>query len=589
MLVNILKISFKQWCKENNKENLLQEWNYEKNTCTPENVVSLYKKVWWICGQGHEWEATIYDRNRGKGCRYCINQKIQQGKNDLATTHPKLAKEWHPTKNGALKPTDVCAGSGKKVWWQCEEGHEWQAIIVSRRNNRGCAVCSNKKVLIGHNDFATAFPELAKEWHPTENGDVKPTDVTYISNKIVWWKCSKCGYNFTATPKERQYGRTCPHCENKSNVSLMRKRGIHRQHNNLSSQNRNFETLYPELAKEWHPTKNGDLKPSDFKCKSDKKIWWQCKEGHEWQATIQGRIRHKTCPYCSPSGTSKKEQIVLFYLKKYFNIEVNHRIKLGVWETDILIPKLKIVIEYDGSFWHKNKMERDRRKNAYLKNLGYKVYRIREKPLFELFDTSIDFLYNSRDDKDFARVIKEVIQSIDKNISNIEIDIENDCTAINSFCTKTIKEASLLITHPEIAKQWHPTKNGTLQPNNITFGCKGKIWWQCEKGHEWSSSPNNRTNGVKNSSCPFCSNHKVLIGFNDFATTHPDIAKKWHPTKNIDKRPTDFIAGSSKKIWWICGDCGYVWERCISSMVKNASCPQCSSRHKTTNVDLQFS
>ncbi len=63
------------------------------------------------------------------------------GFNDLATKYPALAKEWNMQKNGKLLPSNVTAGSGKKVWWKCENGHEWQSKIVARVYGSGCPIC----------------------------------------------------------------------------------------------------------------------------------------------------------------------------------------------------------------------------------------------------------------------------------------------------------------------------------------------------------------------------------------------------------------------------------------------------------------
>ena len=49
---------------------------------------------------------------------------------NLSTKHPNLAEEWHPDRNGDLKPTDFTPGSDEKVWWLCEKGHEWEATIL---------------------------------------------------------------------------------------------------------------------------------------------------------------------------------------------------------------------------------------------------------------------------------------------------------------------------------------------------------------------------------------------------------------------------------------------------------------------------
>ena len=113
-----------------------------------EFVVGAAKKVWWQCSKDsrHEWEARIVDRHKGNGCPVCNGKKVIEGVNDLKTFYPKVASEWHPTKNGNLKPINVTPGSRKKVWWQCSKNpnHEWPAFISNRcktKNATGCPHC----------------------------------------------------------------------------------------------------------------------------------------------------------------------------------------------------------------------------------------------------------------------------------------------------------------------------------------------------------------------------------------------------------------------------------------------------------------
>lgn len=141
------------------------------------------------------------------------SSKPEQGQS-LADLYPKIAKEWHPDKNGDLKPTDVTAHSHTKVWWKCSKGHEWEAKVQNRVANRtGCPYCSGNKVIIGENDLQTLYPDIAKEWHPTLNGDLKPTDVKPGSGKRVWWECSVCSHEWQATIANRTYNHSgCPEC-----------------------------------------------------------------------------------------------------------------------------------------------------------------------------------------------------------------------------------------------------------------------------------------------------------------------------------------------------------------------------------------
>ena len=171
---------------------LSAQWDQEKNfDLTPQMVTAgNSRKVWWRCEKGHSWQATIASRTSGCGCPVCANRKILPGFNDLATTHPALAAEWHPTKNGNLTPSQVVSGSHQTVWWRCSLGHEWRAEIVNRtRGTNGCPYCGNKKVLAGFNDLASIEPEIAAEWHPTLNGALTPEMVTAGSNRKVWWLC----------------------------------------------------------------------------------------------------------------------------------------------------------------------------------------------------------------------------------------------------------------------------------------------------------------------------------------------------------------------------------------------------------------
>lgn len=131
------------------------EWNYEKNYPLRPNMVTAQsgQVVWWKCEHGHEWEAEIKNRHHGRGCPICGNKQVLLGFNDLATTHPDIAAEWHPTKNNGLLATEVTAGAGAAIWWKCSYGHEWKTTIFHRLHGTGCPVCSS--------DLRVSFPEKA--------------------------------------------------------------------------------------------------------------------------------------------------------------------------------------------------------------------------------------------------------------------------------------------------------------------------------------------------------------------------------------------------------------------------------------------
>lgn len=267
------------------------EWNYEKNgDLRPEHfTANSNKKVWWKCQNGHEWQATIINRNSGRKCPYCSGKMVLKGYNDLQTVNPTLAKEWNYEKNNGLKPEDVMPNSSNKVWWRCQNGHEWQATISHRNNGRGCPYCVGQKVLKGYNNLHTINPTLAKEWNYEKNNELTPADVTSNSNKKVWWKCNK-GHEWQAIIASRNKGAGCPYCAGKK---------VLKGYNDL-------ETLNSTLAKEWNYEKNNGLKPEDVLPNSGQKVWWKCSQGHEWQAVIQNRTNGRGCPYCYKEKRKKK-------------------------------------------------------------------------------------------------------------------------------------------------------------------------------------------------------------------------------------------------------------------------------------------
>ena len=172
---------------------LKTEWDKIKNhPIKIENVTEQSnKKFWWTCSvdSNHKWLASLNNRYKGKGCPYCANRKVSKT-NNLKYKFPEIANEWHPNKNGNLKPDDFVFGSTKKVWWLCKKDpmHAWETQIRYRVQGKGCPFCANIK----HdklNSLQYKFPEIANEWHPNKNGNLKPEDFAKSSNKKVWWVC----------------------------------------------------------------------------------------------------------------------------------------------------------------------------------------------------------------------------------------------------------------------------------------------------------------------------------------------------------------------------------------------------------------
>ena len=676
---------------ESRYPDVAKEWNYARNSdVVPTDITwGSNKKFWWRCVKcNHEWQARVSDRTRDhNGCPACGNRKLVSGINDLATKYPEIAKEWHPTKNGDLKPENIKYISKDKVWWVCAKGHEYkQAVNLKTLRGAGCPICSSHRVLAKFNDLATKYPEIAKEWHPTKNGDLKPADVLSKSKQIVWWLCSQ-GHDYEqAIDKRTTRKQGCPYCSN------------HKAWQGLND----FETKYPELAKEWHPTKNGDLKPSDVTYGSGKRVWWKCPVSHEYKAVIRDRgIGQTGCSICNKrKASSFPEQAILYYIKKLYPDAVNKYkdIFKNTMELDVYIPELKVAIEYDGANWHKTEDEHKReiKKYKFCKEHQIHLIRIKEKNGVKWADTYDEVYYikpvKRNNLAELEKIINYVLNSITASIDlliedwqistspqgtdsvfkykpfklfhhGIDVNLERDKLEILNYLSKienslsdlrpdvaakwnyekngnltpdmftvssdervwwkcpdcshewqssigsmtregrigcaicaqkhrgqsftkgvVARVGSLAETMPELAKEWHPTKNGDLAPYDITSGRFKPAWWKCSKcGYEWLSSPNNRKKGV---GCPCCSGRVANIGINDLETIFPDVAKKWNYEKNGDLKPNQFLPGSSKKVWWKCDKCGAEWQRVINSEVEHNLCPFC---HDATSQVFMFS
>ena len=265
-----------------------------------------------------------------------------------------LLSQWDGPGNAPLTPATVSYGSRRKVWWQCDHGHRWQAAVYTRTGGEsGCPYCAGKRPWPGFNDLASQYPDLAAQWHPTRNGDLTPDQVLCGSNRRVWWQCPQ-GHQWSAIVKSRTEGAGCPYCAS---------RQVSAGFNDLAAR-------FPHLAQEWHPEKNGRLTPRDVVPGSRRKVWWVCALGHRWQAAVSARAGGSDCPYCA----------------------------------------------------------------------GRKVL-----------------------------------------------------AGFNDLATKD----------PTVAAEWDPTLNGGLTPQMVTAGSHKKVWWRCSENHVWKAVVYART-GAKHCGCPVC-------------------------------------------------------------------------------------
>ena len=628
---------------------LLEEWDYEKNTIKPTEIYAGSNlKVWWKCKEhGHSWCVPVQLRaKRGLGCPYCSHTRLLSGFNDVGTLYPSILKEWDYDKNHSKTPSDfIGIYSNKQIWLKCEKGHSYKSTIGSFCRGNRCPYCSNKKVLVGFNDLSTTHPELSKQWNYKKNDPLTPQMFTYGSDKKVWWLCEH-GHSWQATINSRVAGKGCPKCLKEYQTSLTEKvfayylskyffdlkenvhlkelnrkeldiyipsiklaveydgHAFHRnvkrdlEKDNLCAQNgiilirireegcprydsvshfidspRNHgniltmvsavnnlfslinklfgteleqissiekdlssinETFYshnkenslinkcPQLLEEWDYEKNGDLKPDFIQPGSNSKVWWRCKNGHSWAAVVSSRVRGNGCPYCSG---------------KY--------VLQGSNDFATKYPQLLKEWDYD-------------------KNKGIDPTKIHE---------------NAR---------QAVYWKCEHGHSwKTSVATRTRMGAGCPVCSGLVADKGkndLQTLYPDIAAEWDYEKNGDLKPSDFKPGSEKKVWWKCPKGHSYQNQIFLR---VKTKcGCPYCSNRKVLKGFNDLETLHPELAKEWDYDKNNGLLPSQVsgAGGSHKRVWWKCKN-GHCWEAVLTSRIRlRTGCPICAiERNKKTS------
>lgn len=425
--------------------------------------------------------------------------RVVPGTNDLATTFPMIASEWHPDKNGTLTPRDVMAGSDKRVWWRCAMGHEWKTAVYHRKAGHGCPFCTASAATVrkGVNDLLSQRPDIASGWDDEKNYPFGPDTIGTYSQKKAWWKCER-GHSWMTTVSKRTQGQGCPYC---GGVRVLA--GF----NDLA-------TTDPELAVEWDYSKNDGLMPTQVMAGSDKKVWWRCSKGHEWQALIYSRKAGSGCPTCAGNCLVQ-----------------------GVNDVKTLYPKV-------ARSW-------DRRKNHP---------RI---PEMTASGSGAKVWWKCRKGHSWRAVVSS------RTLGGRGCPYCADRKILKGF-------NDLQTKNPVLCLEWNYEKNGSLLPDSVSTFSHKKVWWRCGEGHEWTATIANRSQGT---GCPYCSGSKVLLGFNDLATTNPGLLPEWNYERNDSLKPSEITARSGKTVWWKCSK-GHEWRMAVNTRTgpQKAGCPYCSNR-----------
>lgn len=549
---------------ESQNPELVKQWDYEKNSILPTQILhGSRKSVWWKCEQRHSWQARVNDRDRSSKshCPYCLGKCVLKGFNDLETLNPKLAEQWDTDKNELL-PSQVTLWSGKKVWWKCDKGHSWNTSLSVRSRGRNCPYCMSRSLLPGFNDLQTCRPDIAKEWD-FEKNTLIPTQVFVGSNTSIWWKCS-LGHSWESDVCDRTSGGNgCPYCAGKKVLA-----GFN-----------DLKMLKPQLAAEWDHEKN-ELLPSQVTLFSQKLIWWKCKLGHSWKATVAARSRGDGCPYCS----GKK------VLKGFNDLETLNPKFLKEWdyEKNILLPSEVTRCSGKMVWWkcelgHSWKIKVSSRANG-----SGCPYCCNQKilPGFNDLQTlnpevAREWDYEKNKLKPYQVAVstnKPAWWKCGKEHSwKAPIAARTNGGTGCPYCSgRSVLPGfnDLQTINPKLAEEWDYDKND-LTPSEVTVASSQLMWWKCSKEHSWRAVVASRSSA--GNGCPYCGGKRVQVGFNDLNTHCPQLADEWDYEKN-EIAPTQVTVGSSQSIWWKCSR-GHSWRATVASRsIAGSNCPICKGR-----------
>lgn len=345
------------------------------------------EKIQWRCAFGHPWKASISHRVTGRtGCPTCSGGRTDAAMNSIHVLRPGLAAQWHPTKNGALTPENVKPTSARSVWWRHPDcGHEWEGQVRYRSTDR-CLVCEGGVALPGINDVVTLDPGIEAFWDRDLAPQVDLHTLRPNSLKRVHWKCPS-GHTWVSSVQAFRAltGARCPYCNG---------RRVLRGFNDVA-------TTHRHLVADLDPDAQDPDILSKISAGSGRRVGWRCRSGHRWTTRIVDRVHYKTgCPECAAeSWSSNAEDELAAWVEGLLGEPVRRAVFLRSGSVrgnfDICVESQRVIIEYNGLYFHSEAVGRDRgyhsMKQVLAEDNGYTLITVWEddwlhrRPIVEAF------------------------------------------------------------------------------------------------------------------------------------------------------------------------------------------------------------
>ena len=411
-------------------------------------------------------------------------------------------------------------------------------------------------------------PELLKEWDYQKN-TIKPSEISYKSTIKVWWKCQlNHSYETRISIRTGKGKCGCPYCSSPARKVLP---GFN-----------DLETKYPDLAQEWHPTKNGKLTPNNVLCGTAKKVWWLGKCGHEYEQKIVSRVRGGNCPFCS-------HQKLLVGFNDFASLYPE---LLNEWDynKNEVLPN-QIMAGSHRKIWWKCPFGHSYLTFPY--NRTGKMHvgcPICDKENHTSFPEQAIFYYLKKQFKDIENGNTSSIgMELDIYIPSIKTAIEYDGNNWHKNSIKLEQKKNKLckdnnIRLIRIREVGLPILNDCLTITRMDRKSDKSLNDVIIELYSILNI-NDRNINVERDSSKIYSNYIKIRKENSILHKFSKLAEEWHPTKNGKLTPDMINYGSEKKVWWL-GKCGHEWQMSVSDRTnQNCNCPICSGKRIVKGIN----
>ena len=642
------------WTTVDQVPKLMKQWNYGKNQDIDASKIYVTSKmtVWWLCPEcGYEWQAQISTRNLSKGwCPCCENRtEVVAGITDLFTLVPEARRYYDFSKNNGIDTDKLSVSYNKPVNWLCPEcGYNWKASVAARITVlkdgyafNPCPACTGE---VRTKAYAEEFPVLQRIFSKEKNGfdimDIK--DSKTCKTKRMIFTCDKCGEDYEAyldsvlRSIKVHDSNGCPYCAGKA---------VKRENS--------FAATYPEIMDEYDPA--NEIDPYTIARHSDRIVKWICRNNqeHRWEATFRTRSYGQGgCPVCKNYNFKKRLFDVMPELEPYYDTEKNARpfnsyaymsnqavhwkceenhsfilpiykivnagkFKCPICDNRLVIPGCNSLADVKPGLAKEWSDKNDRLVTDFAATSSY--YAIWQckvcsgEFMAEIKDRDEDDDYcpycagkralpgfNSLVDTDPEIAAEWSPNNEDKPVDVLKRSWLSEkwiCPTCNGEYTCMIKDRteagnadcpyctekkvlvgynSLVDTDPDIAAEWSP--NNERKPTAVLKRYTVIINWNCPVcGGEYACAVKDRTE-AGNVDCPYCTEKKVLVGYNSLVDTDPEIAAEWSP--NNERKPTEVLKRYTVIINWNCPVCGGEYACAVKDRTEagNVDCPYCSGR-----------